>query len=243
MSRPTLFISDLHLDESRPAVTALFLDFLRKRAAQAEALYILGDLFEAWIGDDDEGAHPRQVIAALRALSDAGVPVRIMRGNRDFLLGPRFAGQCGATLLDDPAVVHLSGEDTLLMHGDTLCTDDRDYQQFRSVVREPAWQQAFLARPRAERAVLAREARDASRHATAGKPYAIMDVNQQAVLAALRAHGVCRLIHGHTHRPAIHRFECDGQPAERIVLGDWHQQGSALACDQAGYRLEDFSIP
>lgn len=241
MARPTLFISDLHLDETRPAVTALFLDFLREQATQAAALYILGDLFEAWIGDDDARPHPCSVVSSLRALTDTGVPVTVMHGNRDFLLGTHFATASGATLLPDPSVIRLHGEPVLLMHGDTLCTDDHDYQQFRRMVRDPAWQQAFLARALVERAALAREARDASRHATAGKPYAVMDVNPQAVAAALHSHGVRRMIHGHTHRPAIHRLELDGAAAERIVLGDWHEQGSVLVCDEAGCRLEDYA--
>ncbi|MFN2308915.1 MAG: UDP-2,3-diacylglucosamine diphosphatase [Gammaproteobacteria bacterium] len=238
-----LFISDLHLDARRPAVTALFLDFLaRLEPPRCTGLYILGDLFEAWIGDDNDDPHDTGVIAALRAATRRGIPLWVMHGNRDFLLGEDFALACGCTLLADPARIELGGEPTLLMHGDTLCTDDRDYQQFRALVRDPGWQGQFLAKPLAERRQIAAGLRETSRLRSGEKPAEIMDVNPQAVCDALRRHGVRRLIHGHTHRPGIHTLNLDGQPAQRVVLGDWYTQGSVLYCEQATLRLETLPL-
>ncbi|MEJ2345495.1 MAG: UDP-2,3-diacylglucosamine diphosphatase [Gammaproteobacteria bacterium] len=243
MSGETLFISDLHLDAERPAITELFLQFLRGPAAGADALYILGDLFEAWVGDDDLSPHHQRVIDGLHELTGRGVPLHVMHGNRDFLLGAAFADASGATLLAEPAVIDLYGTPTLLLHGDILCTDDRDYMQFRAMVRDSAWQQKFLARPLAERHEMARQAREQSRRSASGKGEQIMDVNPEAVTAALRRHGVGRLIHGHTHRPAIHRLAADHAPATRIVLGDWYEQGSVLHCDATGCRLQQLPPP
>ncbi len=238
----TLFVSDLHLHASRPAITALFLDFLRAEAAQAEALYILGDLFEAWLGDDADDALAQSVRAALSRLRAGGVPVYAMRGNRDFLFGPRFAAESGATLLPDPCVVRLYGEPTLLMHGDLLCSDDRDYLAFRAQVRNPAWQQDFLSRPLAERLAFAERARAASSERQAGLRdegalEAITDANADTVAATMARYGVRRLIHGHTHRPAIHSLRVNGATAQRIVLGDWYQQGSVLRAAPDGFEL------
>ena len=224
----TLFISDLHLDESRPQLVDAFEELLATQAKNVDALYILGDLFESYIGDDDDAALNARVARATRTLRDAGVPVFFMHGNRDFLLGPDYAARAGMTLLEDPAVIELAGERVLLMHGDTLCTDDVEYLKFRTLVRDPNWQRAFLAKPLAERRAFAAQARGESRRHTANAKPEIMDVNQIAVEAALRTHGVRRLIHGHTHRPATHRFDVDGMKAERIVLGDWYEQASSL---------------
>ena len=224
----TLFISDLHLDESRPQLVDAFEELLAAQAKNVDALYILGDLFESYIGDDDDAALNARVARATRTLRDAGVPVFFMHGNRDFLLGPDYAARAGMTLLEDPAVIELAGERVLLMHGDTLCTDDVEYLKFRTLVRDPNWQRAFLAKPLAERRAFAAQARGESRRHTANAKPEIMDVNQIAVEAALRTHGVRRLIHGHTHRPATHRFDVDGMKAERIVLGDWYEQASSL---------------
>ena len=235
----TLFISDLHLEPTRPAITALFLDFLERRAQQAQALYILGDLFEAWIGDDDDAELGRTVTAALRALTDAGVPAYFLHGNRDFLLGERFAAVSGVQLLPESAVIELAGEPTLLLHGDTLCIDDEEYQAFRAQVRHPAWQAQILALPLAQRRVLAGQLRETSRQAGQQKAADITDVSLAEVERVMRAQGVQRLIHGHTHRPAIHDWRLEGQPARRAVLGDWReQQGSVLRCDASGWRLE-----
>lgn len=225
----SLFIADLHLDESRPQITALFERFLAgDEVRHADALYILGDLAEAWIGDDDDAPLPARVAAATRAVADAGVPVYFMRGNRDFLLGEAFAERAGLTLLEDGTVHTLYGRPTLLMHGDTLCTDDVAYQAVRRQVRTPAWQANILAMPLDARRAFAAKAREDSRAHTGRSMETIMDVNAEAVAAAMRRAGVTRLIHGHTHRPAVHALALDGQPAERIVLGDWYEQGSVL---------------
>lgn len=230
----TLFISDLHLDESRPAVTMLFLDWLRGEAARAEALYILGDLFEAYIGDDDDAALVATVADALREVSDRGVRVHFMHGNRDFLAGETFARRAGLTLLGETAVVDLYGTPTLLLHGDTLCLDDVAYQRIRVQLRDPAWQRQFLAQPLAARRAFAAQARAESARHTGATAAAIMDVTPAAVERALADHGVRRMIHGHTHRPATHALDRGG---ERIVLGDWYEQGSVLRVDASGAAL------
>jgi UDP-2,3-diacylglucosamine hydrolase len=234
----TLFISDLHLDPERPAITDLFLDFLANRAISAAAIYILGDLFEAWIGDDDTEPMNQTVCQALKACVTAGTAIFIMHGNRDFLLGDRFAEQSGCVLLEDPTGIDLYGRPTLLMHGDLLCTDDTGYMDFRKMVRDPAWQQELLAKPLDERRRMAQEMRASSREQTGGKPESIMDVNSGAVVQMMTAHHARCLIHGHTHRPAVHHLEITGHPAQRIVLGDWYEQGSVLVCSPAGCELQ-----
>ncbi len=230
----TLFISDLHLDASRPHITRLFVDFVRTEAMQANALYILGDLFEAWIGDDSEDETANQVADALAALHTRGVPCFFIHGNRDFLLGDAYARRAHMVLLPDPSVVEIEGERMLLMHGDTLCTDDAPYQAFRVQSHAPAWQRAFLARPIAERQAFAEQARAESRRYTRSVEENITDVNPEAVLAALEASGTRRLIHGHTHRPAVHRIEHGGRACERIVLGDWYEQSSVVLINDNG---------
>lgn len=244
MSR--LFISDLHLDAGRPQTTAQFLDFLAAECRGAEALYILGDLFEAWIGDDDDSALARTVQDALAACSAAGTRLFVQRGNRDFLLGPGFAARIGAQLLPDFAVITCAGEPALLMHGDLLCTQDTEYLAFRAQVRDPAWQSTFLAQPLAARNAFAERARQASQTRQQGLKDAsrletITDVTPADVVSVMRRYGVRRLIHGHTHRPARHALEIDGMPAERIVLGDWYTQESRLR-DENG-RLELSAAP
>jgi UDP-2,3-diacylglucosamine hydrolase len=234
----TLFISDLHLDAQRPATTELFIRFLGDRARRAGALYILGDLFEAWIGDDDDSAHAVTVCDALKSCTDTGVPVFIMHGNRDFLLGGRFTQRSGARLLDDPSSVDLYGEQVLLTHGDLLCTDDTQYQDYRREVRTRGWQQAFLARSLDERRRLAADMRDASYSAQQHKPENITDVSSAAVNAMMQQHGVRQLIHGHTHRPGIHEFSLNGVAVKRMVLGDWYSGSSLLECTPRGCRLE-----
>lgn len=234
----TLFISDLHLADERPAITEKFIAFLGDRARRADALYILGDLFEVWLGDDLILPGYQPALQAMRALSAEGVPLYFMHGNRDFLCGERFAELSGAQLLGDPQLIDLYGEPTLLMHGDSLCIDDHAYQQFRSMVRDPAWQAEFLGKPPEERIALARQAREGSREHTAQTAEGIMDVNSESVAAVMRDHGVRRLIHGHTHRPAVHELQLGNQSATRIVLGDWYEQGSVLSCDTSGCVLE-----
>ncbi len=238
----TLFVSDLHLDPERPAVTALFLDFLATRGRHADALYILGDLFEAWIGDDDDSELNQAVCRGLSRCADTGSPVFIMHGNRDFLLGKRFAQQAHCTLLDDPARIDLYGVPTLLMHGDLLCTDDTEYQDFRRIAHSASWQQELLSKTLVERRVIAVEMRRISREKTGGKPESIMDVNPGAVIDSMTTHGATRLIHGHTHRPAVHELAIGGVPAQRIVLGDWYEQGSVLECTPAGCELQVLDI-
>ena len=238
----TLFISDLHLSAERPDITSLFIEFLNNEARQAEALYILGDLFEAWLGDDMVLPEYAEAIAAMKALSDSGVPVFIMHGNRDFLLGEKFTEMSGTTLLDDLTTIDLYGTPTLLLHGDTLCTDDVEYQKFRAMVRNPAWQQQMLALSPQERLKLAREYREMSQAETGNKAEDIMDVNQQTLEQVMQTEGIYHMIHGHTHRPAIHNFEVNSLPARRIVLGDWYQQGSMLVCDSKNCELHTISF-
>ena len=232
-----LFVSDLHIDAAHPAIVERFLEFLAHDAREATALYVLGDLFESWVGDDDPDEAQRTVIAALRDLGSRGVPCFVMHGNRDFLLGERFAAASGATLLPDPVSITLYGERALVMHGDALCTGDRAYQRLRATVREPDWQRRFLALPVAARRALAGAARAGSRAHNAALAPAIADVETSSVTAVLRASGIGTLIHGHTHRPGIHRFAVDGVARTRIVLGDWYDTGSVLRWDRGGFEL------
>jgi UDP-2,3-diacylglucosamine hydrolase len=232
----TLFISDLHLDESRPGIVASFERFLGEIVPGADALYILGDLFESWVGDDGLALpFPARVAARLRAAAD-GVPVHFMHGNRDFLVAERFARETGARLIDDPTAVDLYGTPALLMHGDTLCTGDAQYQAFRAQVRDPRWQQAALARPLDERLAIARGMRSDSEGAKQGKDMAIMDVAPAAVEEAFARSGAALLIHGHTHRPARHVHAVGGEERIRWVLPDWYERGGYLEASPAGVR-------
>lgn len=234
-----LFVSDLHLDASAPEATEQFLEFLGTHAAQAEALYVLGDLFEAWVGDDDRSAEAERICAGLRRLTDGGVPCFFLHGNRDFLLGRRFCARTGGRLLPDPVVAELDGVRTLITHGDALCVDDLPYQELRSIVRTSDWQRRFLALPLEVRGMLASAARAGSReHTSRTVPY-VMDVNPRAVEEAFRAARVRCIIHGHTHRPGIHEFTLDGVPVRRIVLGAWYEQGSYLVYEKGAYELRE----
>ena len=233
----TLFISDLHLDPARPDITAQFLEFLQTEATSAEALYILGDLFEVWIGDDDPEPEKRRVVAGLKRLTEQGVPCFVMHGNRDFLIGRKFAAESGCQVLDDPTIVHLYGTRVLTTHGDALCTDDIAYQRLRSTVRDPGWQSMFLALSVGQRLALATEARAGSKEHLARMSAEIMDVNAAAVANAMHGAGVDLLLHGHTHRPKVHELMLDGHTARRIVLGDWHEQGSVLRWNERGFEL------
>lgn len=224
----TLFIADLHLSVQEPAITAGFLRFLQYEARQADALYILGDLFDAWIGDDDPQPLHTTVADALRALSQQGVPCFFIHGNRDFLLGRRFAQRAGMRLLPSEKVVELYGRRVLIMHGDTLCTDDQDYQRFRRRVHNPLIQWLFLRLPLRIRLKIAAKMRATSQQANQHKSQQIMDVNPQAVQARLAHYAVTTMIHGHTHRPAIHTVETPHGAAQRAVLGAWHEQGSMI---------------
>jgi UDP-2,3-diacylglucosamine hydrolase len=237
----TLFISDLHIDASRPAIIGQFLSFLEAEAKKAEALYILGDLFESWIGDDAPDAAQSAAIAGLRALTLSGVPCFVMHGNRDFLLSTQFCRMSGAHLLPDPVIVTLYGEAVLVMHGDALCTDDRAYQRLRATVRDADWQRQFLDLSIEARRALAGAARAGSQAHTAAMENVITDVNPDSVARALRVAGTATLLHGHTHRPAIHALEVDGKPRTRIVLGDWYHQGSVLRWNQDGPELNSLA--
>lgn len=235
----SLFISDLHLGAGQPHSMAAFRRFAAESAPQAEALYILGDLFDYWAGDDDlEDAFHAQVIAALHSLADSGVRIYLMRGNRDLLMGEALANACHATLLDDPALIDLYGTPTLLSHGDTLCTHDAEYQRYRAQVHDADFQRQFLAKPLAERKAYIAQLRERSIAEKQSKDSAIMDVDNNAVAALLREYGYPRLIHGHTHRLGHHVHVVDGHTCERWVLGDWHQQGSVLRCDSSGMKWE-----
>lgn len=234
-----LFLSDLHLHPSRPAIIDCFVHFLLAQQGRAQALYILGDLFEAWIGDDhpDPGYEP--VKTALRACHEAETPVYLMHGNRDFLIGERFCEETGCVLLPDPTRIDLYGTPTLLMHGDTLCTDDAEYQSLRTQVRDAQWQRRILALPVRERLALAQQARELSTLATQGKDEYIMDVNAGEVLRVIEEYKVDLLIHGHTHRPAVHHCECRGRRVTRIVLGDWYTRGSVLVVTRQALTREN----
>lgn len=232
--KPTIFISDLHLEDSAPARSEWLRAFLAGPAAGADSVYILGDLFEFWIGDDALSPTAQQVAKALGALSTSGVNCYFIHGNRDFLLGKNYATLSGMELLPEEQVIDLQGTPTLLLHGDSLCTDDVEYQALRRQVRDPAWQAGALAMSVEERLKMATTARDASKQHTRSASMEIMDVNPDAVADAFRRHGVSRMIHGHTHRPAQHRVELEAGPAERIVLADWYDHGSYLEVSPDG---------
>lgn len=222
--RPTLFISDLHLHETRPETSAAFFHFLREDAIHADALYILGDLFEYWVGDDqlDHDQLSREVANALKTLANAGVSIFFMHGNRDFLISSRFANAASLTILPDPSIITINHERILLLHGDTLCTDDVAYQKFRLQARDPAWQAAILAKSYNERVALAHSIRERSDTEKATKASDIMDVTLATVENTFRDYGVAEMIHGHTHRPQTHLHNVDGRKCRRQVLSDWH---------------------
>lgn len=234
----TLFISDLHLEAGRPEIGEQFLSFLGDEARDAEALYILGDLFEVWLGDDDPNPYYTSMKVAIRELTDSGVPVFFMHGNRDFTIGEIFSGETGVEILDDPVIVDLYGQSVLLSHGDALCTDDVQYQQVRAMTRNPEWQAMMLAKSIEERIAFSIQARKDSMAHSNSVSAEIMDVNLEAVVATLRQHGTSIMLHGHTHRPAIHDVDLGNRLATRIVLGDWFEQGSVVRWDENGPRLE-----
>lgn len=237
----TLLISDLHLDAAHPVIAEQFLAFLEQEACHSDGLYILGDLFEAWLGDDDPDPAARAVVAALRRLVDGGVPCFVLRGNRDFLIGERFCRETGATLLDEGSIAQRHGRRVLLMHGDTLCTDDVSYQRLRRIVRHPILRWVFAHLGLEQRRTIAQRLRAGSRKHVGMSAPEIMDVNAAAVSQAFRSSGVDTLIHGHTHRPAVHELVVDGRPVRRIVLGDWYTQGSVLEWSREGFELR--SLP
>ena len=238
----SFFVADLHLTDERPAATGRFFRFLDEEAAGADALYILGDLFEAWIGDDHDEKVAHETARRLKALAGAGTPVYFMHGNRDVLIGKEFVERCGARLIPDSTPLDLYGARTLIMHGDTLCTDDTAYQAFRRRVRHPLTRALLRRLPFALRRRLANQARAGSESAKAAKPAAIMDVNENEVVRVLRAQRVRRLIHGHTHRPAQHVHAVDGQDCERWVVPDWYARWGYVACDAGGCALRIESL-
>lgn len=238
-----LLIADLHLQPSQPAIAQGFIDYLRGPAREASSLTILGDLFEAWIGDDYRGDFERQIIAELKACAEAGTRLAFMHGNRDFLIGESFAADSGCALLEDPTVVELAGQRVLLMHGDSLCTRDEAYMAFRQQARNPAWQAQILAMPVQERLALAKKLREQSGEANTNKAEDIMDVTLSAVVDTMEGHDVHVMIHGHTHRPQVHELEVAGQPAKRYVLGDWGPGvGWQLRVEGDALTLESFAI-
>ena len=243
-SSHSLFISDLHLCASRPAITKAFIQFLKKTAINAEKLFILGDLFEYWAGDDDLlHADHADIIQAIKALGDAGTEVFFIHGNRDFLIGEQFSKATSIHLLPDPSEINLYGKRILISHGDELCTDDTRYQAFRAQVRSPAWQAEFLSNPLTARKAQIEALRLQSEQEKSHKSLAIMDVSSDAVSALLRQHEYPKLfIHGHTHRPNTHIIEIDGHQCQRIVLGDWYKQGSCLRLDKNGFSNEEVKI-
>lgn len=247
MSKRALFISDLHLEESRPDITDALLAFLSRNKASCSALYILGDLFEAWIGDDDRTALSDTVANALTEFQQAGASIYLLHGNRDFLIGNEYASRCGASLINDSTVIDSPIGSILVLHGDDLCTDDIEYIQFRNLVRQPVWQQEFLSKTLAERRAFAEQARQQSKNATADKDHSIMDVNADAVEKRLIEHDQSLMIHGHTHRPQIHELQLS-QPvagsheARRVVLGDWDKNGWFVEVSSEGLKLEQFPL-
>ena len=243
----SLFISDLHLDPESPAITRTFLRFLETRAAGCKALYILGDLFEVWVGDDDRNELIDQVATALSALKAQGTDVHIMHGNRDFLIGSDYARRCGATLIPDPSLIDCHGRQVLLMHGDSLCTRDVEYIKFRKMVRADRWREEFLERSLVEQHMVAQQARMQSKEHTSNKASDIMDVTQQEVLNVLQAHQVNYLVHGHTHRPSVHTIRLQepingSEEAFRIVLGSWDHKGWVLEFGDDGFDLKHFPL-
>lgn len=238
-----LFIADLHLSPERPEIIQLFIDFLNQQAAQAESLYILGDFVEYWLGDDDNAKGLDNVFNALKQLADKGLKIFIMHGNRDFLMSDAHARRYNCTLIHEPYIAIFDNQPVLLMHGDTLCTDDVSYQKFRSVLRSDAWKNDFLSKPLAERKKIAQGLREQSQAATRDKQAEIMDVNADAVKKAFIDNDIALIIHGHTHRPAVHELTVNNKPVKRIVLGDWFDQGSLLAFNNStDFELISFSI-
>lgn len=235
----TLFVSDLHLEADRPDIGDQFVQFLKTEAMDADDVYILGDLFEAWVGDDDPNSHYATIKMAIRKVVDKAIPVYFMHGNRDFMIGRQFANETGVEILKDPYPVAMYGQKTLLSHGDALCTDDVQYQRVRRMTRDPDWQASMLAKPLKERLRIAEEARRQSLEQTLNLSMNIMDVNQDEVKRVIRKHRVDVLLHGHTHRPGIHTIDLGNRKAKRIVLGDWHKHGSVLRWDLQGPKLQE----
>lgn len=240
MNKEIIFISDLHISLNKKEITRHFLSFLNNQACKAKSIYILGDLFDTWVGDDDNTPPNKQIKSKLKQLTDSGIQIFLLLGNRDFLIGHQFSKETGITLLDDFTVIELNGVKTLLTHGDLLCTDDLAYQAFREKSRSNKWKQDVLSKPLIIRLLVARWYRFKSYFHKRKKSQDIMDVNQQTVVNEMLKHDCHRLIHGHTHRPAIHGFEINGKPAQRFVLAEWEKNSTEILCwDSEGYRVKN----
>lgn len=239
----TLLVSDLHLEDQRPDITRAFFCLLDTFQGNVDRLFILGDFFELWLGDDIVSDTARRVAQRMRSFSNDGCDIFIMHGNRDFLLGNEYASQCGAQLIGEPYPTSLAGEDCVLMHGDSLCIDDTEYQAFRKMVRNPAWQQQFLAKSPQERIAFGRQARNQSQEDQKQKSKDILDVNDDAVRDLFKQENVPLLVHGHTHRPAMHNLQLEGVPKKRVVLGDWDKQGWYLLATDDSLQLDVFPLP
>jgi len=233
----TFFISDIHISEQYPEIGEQLIDFLENQAQQSDALYILGDLFEYWLGDDDTNPEYKKIQSALKLFTDKKTPTYFIHGNRDFLIGETFAHETGIKILSDPSIIELYGERILISHGDIFCTDDVEYQSSRKQTRDPNWQKMILEKPLKERKVFANEAREKSSIYTQKINEVLMDVNQSETNKTFEKYGLNRIIHGHTHKPAIHNSMINGELYKRIVLGDWYEQGSVLKWDQSGPEL------
>jgi len=239
----TLFIADLHLSPDRPAITRLFFQFLEEQAGQSSTLYILGDLFDAWVGDDNPLPAIKEIFAALKAATDSGLSIKVMHGNRDFLIGTQFGTETGCQLIDDPTLITLNGKPTLLTHGDLLCSDDKEYLQARGLLRSPQFIDDFLSKTIPERIALAAEYRKRSGEVISQKAADIMDVNQQTVEETLKEHQALQLIHGHTHRPSEHQFTLDGKVAVRHVLQNWTDSGGGyLVANSQSFSAIDIQL-
>ena len=238
-----LFVSDLHLEDSRPDITRAFFHLLDSLQDQFSELYLLGDIFEVWLGDDTPSDCADQLAKKLHATSENGIRIFLMHGNRDFLIGSAYAERCAASLIDEPYLLTVAGQPALLMHGDVLCTQDKDYQAFRQLVRDPQWQQDFLTKPLQERIAIGRQLRDQSQKSARTKEEVIMDVTAEAVNTLMTQQQVRLLIHGHTHRPAIHEVDLPSGKAIRMVLGDWYKKGWYILADDQAARLESFPFP
>ncbi len=239
----TLLVSDLHLEDSRPDITRAFFSLLEQFEGKVDRLFILGDFFEIWLGDDALTPTAKQVAEQLKQFSRSGCGIFIMHGNRDFLLGEQYAHDCGAELIHEPCLTEIGGQQCLLMHGDSLCTDDQLYMDFRKMVRNPAWQAEFLSKTLEERIAFGKQARDQSQEDAQDKSYEILDVNQDEVIRVLQEFEVPLFIHGHTHRPDRHLVKVDGRQCERIVLGDWYKQGWYIIADDSTLELRSFEFP
>ncbi len=238
----TYFVSDLHLSAASPKLFLAFCQFVETTVKSADALYILGDFFNAWVGDDDDSAASQQVKAKIKSYSDCGLPIYFMVGNRDFLVGKQFAKDTGVTLINDPTVIEIDGQKLILMHGDSLCIDDTEYMQFRAQVRNPLWQKQAMAMPIEQRRAVAAQMREQSLSMNSNKAEDIMDVNDNEVIRTLVEKDVFTLIHGHTHRPAVHDITLPGKIAKRFVLGDWGSKGWYIKAENGDLKLIDFDI-